>query len=191
MTSRPLFLVAAITLLALLSACSSSPTFDATTDHDSEYDFSGVRKIAIQPYNRLDPASVRISDMQVARIEEALADELRNKGFAIVEDQAQADAFLSWHLVTQEKTDVRTYNSMSYYNCWRCGPTVSDVSVRQYTQGTLIVDLIDPIRNQSVWRSVIQSRLDPEPDPSSAEQNRREAARTVFAEFPPTAAPAT
>jgi hypothetical protein len=178
-------------VLALLAACSSTPTFDAVTDHDAQYDFSKVSKLAMQPYDRLDPATVQVSDMQVARIEQALIDELQRKGFTVVEDQAEADVFVSWHLVTQEKTDVRSYNSMSYYNCWRCGPTVSDVSVRQYTQGTLIVDLIDPVRNQSVWRSVIQSRLNPEPDPSQSEVNRSEAAKAIFSQFPPNAAPAT
>ena len=105
----------------------------------------------------------------------------------MVSDTAEADAFITWHLVTEERTDVRTYNSMSYYNCWRCGPNVSDVSVRQYTQGTFIVDLIDPVRNRSVWRSVIESRLQSEPDPGSAEsaQRRAEAARAVFDQFPP------
>lgn len=191
MTSRSFFVLAYAAVLAMLSACSSTPTFDAVTDHDAQYDFSKVSKLAMQPYNRLDPATVQISDMQVARIEQALMDELRRKGFTVVEDQAEADVFVSWHLVTQEKTDVRTYNSMSYYNCWRCGPTVSDVSVRQYTQGTLIVDLIDPVRNQSVWRSVIQSRLNPEPDPAQSEINRSEAARAIFSQFPPSEAPAT
>ena len=102
-----------------------------------------------------------------------------------VEENSEADLYLTWHLVTQEKTDVRTYNSISYYNCWRCGPAVSDVSVRQYTEGTLIVDLIDPLRNQSVWRSIIQSRLQSQPDPGKLEERRREAAQAIFAGFPP------
>jgi hypothetical protein len=170
-------------LLSLLSACSTP--IEAVTDHDTQYDFSKVRNIAIQPFNRADPGSVRISDMQVARIDDALAEALRRKGFSVVEENSEADLYLTWHLVTQEKTDVRTYNSMSYYNCWRCGPAVSDVSVRQYTEGTFIVDLIDPQRNQSVWRSTIQSRLKSEPDPERSEERRREAAQSIFAGFPP------
>jgi hypothetical protein len=62
---------------------------------------------------------------------------------------------------------------------------VSDVSVRQYTEGTFIVDMIDPNRNRSVWRSVIKSKLKSEPDPEKSAQNRREAASAIFAEFPP------
>ncbi len=80
---------------------------------------------------------------------------------------------------------MRSYNSASYYNCWRCGPSVSDVSVRQYTEGTFIVDMIDPMRGQSVWRSTIQSKLSSSPDPETAPERRREAAVAMFSHFPP------
>ncbi len=175
--------LSAAAMLALASACSTP--LEATMDFDPQFDFSKVSKIAIQPVDRSNLSMIRISDMQVDRIDAALAAELGRKGFEVVADNAGADMFLTWHLVTEERTDVRTYNSMSYYNCWRCGPSVSDVSVRQYTQGTFIVDMIDPARNQSVWRSIIESRLQSNPDPAEAPARREEAARAVFAEFPP------
>ena len=183
MTHRALLTLAALTLSALVTACTTP--LEAVTDHDSQYDFSRVKTVAIQPFSRTDPGAVRISDMQVTRVNNALSDELRRKGLQVVDDNSQADVYLTWHLVTQEKTDVRSYNSASYYSCWRCGPSVSDVSVRQYTEGTLIVDLVDPRRNQSVWRSTIQSRLKSQPDPEGAEARLQEAAQAIFAEFPP------
>ena len=175
--------LAAIALVTLASACTT--TLEATMDFDSKFDFSTVRKIAIQPVDRTNVSMISISDMQVDRIDAALADELQRRGYQVVSDNRDADLLLTWHLVTEERTDVRTYNSMSYYNCWRCGPNVSDVSVRQYTQGTFIVDMIDPMRNQSVWRSIIESRLQSRPDPEQAPARRQEAARAIFAGFPP------
>ena len=173
----------AAALISLVTAC-ATPS-EATMDYDSNFDFSGVQKIAFTPINRMDAASIRISDMQISRINEALANELRRKGLDVVDNTSEADMLLSWHLVTQERTDVRTYNSMSTYNCWRCGPSVSDVSVRQYTQGTFIVDLIDPMRNQSAWRAIIESRLSSNPSPDDAAERRQEAASAIFAQFPP------
>ncbi|MEP1473148.1 MAG: DUF4136 domain-containing protein [Halieaceae bacterium] len=173
----------AAALLALVTACATP--LEATTDFDRSFDFNGVQKIAFTPVNRMDASAIRISDMQISRVNEALADELRRKGMQVVDNASDADMLLTWHLVTQERTDVRTYNSMSTYNCWRCGPSVSDVSVRQYTQGTLIVDLIDPMRNQSAWRAIIESRLSSKPSPEDAAEKRTEAARAIFAEFPP------
>ncbi|MEH6587278.1 MAG: DUF4136 domain-containing protein [Halioglobus sp.] len=184
MYSRAFQAVFTILLLSLVTACATP--LEATMDHDSSFDFTGIRKISIQPVDRKDLSSLHISDMQEARIDQALADELQRKGFEIVGDNAEADLYMIWHLVTEERTDVRTYNSMSYYNCWGCGPSVSDVSVRQYTQGTFIVDMIDPMRNKSVWRSIIESRLSSQPeDAATLAEARREAATAVFAEFPP------
>ncbi len=173
----------AASILALVTACATP--LEATTDFDRSFDFNGVQKIAFTPVNRMDASAIRISDMQISRINEALAIELQRKGMQVVENASEADMLLAWHLVTQERTDVRTYNSMSTYNCWRCGPTVSDVSVRQYTQGTFIVDLIDPMRNQSAWRAIIESRLSSNPSPEDAAERRTEATRAIFADFPP------
>jgi hypothetical protein len=126
---------------------------------------------------------------------------LESKGLRVVEDQSQADALVNWHLATQEKADVRTYNTgssmsmgmgmgmggyghynrASMYNCWNCGGT--EVSVHNYTEGTFIVDVIDPALQQSVWRSVTQSRLKGKikKDPAAI----KEAALKIMAAFPP------
>ena len=129
-------------LTVLLSACSSggssSSTPTATTDFDPGFDFSGVRKIAIQPIHRTPESQAVLSDIQIGRVNESLTAELQRRGFELVTDNADADMLLVWHLVTEERTDVRTYNSMSYYNCWRCGPNVSDVSRRHPCSSTHI-----------------------------------------------------
>lgn len=183
MMSRILQAALAFTMLAVVAACTTP--LEATMDYDSAFDFSGVRKIAIQPLEREELSAIHISDMQESRIDAALAEQLQRQGFEIASDNSEADLYMVWHLVTEERTDVRTYNSMSYYNCWGCGPAVSDVSVRQYTQGTFIVDMIDPLRNRSVWRSVIESRLSSSPSEAADEELRREAAAAALAEFPP------
>lgn len=166
--------------LLILAGCASTPT--AQMDFDPGFDFSGVKTIAIQPIDRSVASTVIVSDMQVSRINEALTAELGRRGYQVVDNNADADLLLTWHLITQERMDVRTYNTSIRYNCWNCG---SDIRVTQFTQGTFIVDLIDPRRLQSVWRSVFESRLRDQPDPERAAENRRVAAEAIFAEFPP------
>lgn len=87
----------------LITACSSTPT--ATMDFDPSYDFSAVRKIAIQPINRTVASTVIVSDMQISRINETLTEELGRRGFQVVQNNADADMLLAWHLVTQERMD--------------------------------------------------------------------------------------
>lgn len=184
----------ALALLAaglLLVACASQPP-TPVVDYKRDYNFSGVRKVAFYDESgRVIGANpLQLSDIAQDRIDDALAYALRNKGFEIVGDPAGADLLLAWHLVTEEKTDVRTWNTPAYgynrysaYSCWRCAPVHTEVTVNQYTQGTFIVDLIDPGMRKSVWRAVIQSRLRKEPSTDQARYN--ETATAIFATFPP------
>lgn len=175
-------------LLIVLGITACSTPLTATIDHDPAFDFSDIRKVAIQPIDRTVASTVIISDMQVARINEAFTEELSRHGVEVVQNNADADLLMTWHLVTQERMDVRTYNTMSarYTTCWHCAPASgTDVRVTQYTQGTLIVDLIDPDRLQSVWRSIIQSRLREPSSPEQAAERRAEAAAAIFEGFPP------
>lgn len=183
---------------ALLMACASSPP-KPTVDYKSDYNFSTVKKVAFYRDSGqvIGENPLQLSDIQRDRIDEALSYALRNKGLQMVDDASEADLLLSWHLVTQEKTDVRTwetptmgyggyygrYNRYSAYNCWSCAPTRTEVSVHNYTQGTFIVDLIDPGMRKSVWRAIIQSRLKKEPSNDQAQYN--ESATAIFLSFPP------
>ncbi len=183
----------------LLMACTSGPP-KPTVDHKSDYNFSKVSKIALYTPDRQVQGDnpLQLSDIQRERINSALTYALRNKGFEIVDNPSQADLLLSWHLITQHKTDVRTYQTPSYgmgyagyrgynrysaYNCWNCSPTRTEVSVQNYTQGTFIVDMIDPGMGKSVWRGVTQSRLKGKHSEDQGKYN--EAATVIFATFPP------
>jgi len=156
-------------------------------DFDPGFDFTGVRKIAILPFDRAVSSSAAVSDMQVGRLNQSLTDELSRRGYDVVANSHEADMLLTWHLVTQERTSIRTYNSMSarYSSCWQCANMTDTVRVTQYTRGTLIVDLLDPARMQSVWRSILVSRMRDMSDPVEAEEIRRTAVEAIFTEFPP------
>lgn len=183
-------------LIAGLAACSSSPP-KPEVDFKQDYDFSHVRKIAMYPSSGgvSGDNPLQLSDMQRNRVDSALKLALENKSMTLVSDPAEADLLLSWHLATQHKTDVRTYQTPSYggyyggynrysmYNCWNCSPYRTEVSVQDYTEGTFIVDMIDPNLKQSVWRGITQSRLkgNQEYDP----QKYNEAAAAMFFSFPP------
>ena len=65
----------------------------------------------------------------------------------------------------------------------------TDVRVTEYTQGTFIIDMIDPVENASIWRSVTQSKLKEE---TIRDQTALDAAAMrVLAGFPPGVAQTT
>ena len=194
---RPLRTLLALFAVAFISACASGPPKPAV-DYKSDYNFAAVHKVAF--FHESGEVSgnnpIPLSDMARDRIDSALETALQTKGFVWVEDASQADLLVSWHLVTQDKTDVRTYqtpsmgvgygryggyNRYSMYNCWGCG-SQTEVSVQNYTEGTFIVDMIDPKLKKSVWRSVIQSKLKAK-ELDQAQANA--VAVSMFASFPP------
>ena len=60
--------------------------------------------------------------------------------------------------------------------------------MNNYTQGTFIIDMIEPESGKSVWRSVTQSKLDGDAIKNQAKIDG--AARLVLQNFPPLAAAA-
>ena len=182
----------ALATALILSACASGPP-KPEVDFKQDYDFMTPRKIAF--YKNSGQISgdnpMQVSDMQRERANDALQWALEKRGYQFVQDPAQADLWLSWHLATQHKTDVRTYQSPTYagynrysrYRCWSCMPSHTEVSVKEYTEGTFIVDMIDPTLKQSVWRGMTQSRLKGAPEYDPEKYNA--AADAMFESFPP------
>ena len=187
--------------LAMLVACTSSPP-KPEVDYKADYNFGAVRKIAFYDDSGMIGGNnpIPLSDMQRERIDVALEQALGSKGYEMLpeKDADQADLLISWTLITNDKTDVRTYetpamgmsagygryggyNRYSMYNCWGC--TQTEVSVRNYTEGTFIVDMIDPKLKKSVWRGLTQSKMKGNHDADQDKYNA--AADRIFASFPP------
>ena len=166
-------------------ACASAGLPQPSVDHNSDYDFTTAATFAFMNRKGGAAESTVLSDMEINRVNNAFALALTARGLTAVERKADADILISWLLVTKEQTDVRSYNSTSYYQCWGCGPAVSDVSVRQYTQGTLIVDMVDPELRKSVWRSVVQSKLADERQLEGQQERFNAVAEHMMEQYPP------
>ena len=92
-------------------------------------------------------------------------------------------------MVSQDKTRVTSYNNQYGYYGYRRGyaygwggPT--NVDVRQYTEGTLSVDIYDPQERRPVWHGRATRKIT-----KSMQENPTEALNeiltNVFASFPP------
>ena len=169
----------------VLAGCASGGLPAASIDSKAGYDFSNIKTFGYLPRKDGPAAAEVLSDMEVDRMHRAFEQALNAKGMVFVKDREQADILASWHLVTQEQTDVRSYNSTSFYQCWGCGPSVSDVSVRQHTRGTLIFDLVDQKMRKSVWRGIMQSKIDEKRQVQGQQERFNAIATTMLKDFPP------
>jgi hypothetical protein len=182
-TLRSILLVSCC--LFALGGCATSGLPEPAIDHKPAYDFGQIKTFAYLPRKGGPADSAVFSAMEVERMHRAFARALAAKGLVLVKDRAQADIMASWHVVIQEQTDVRSYNNTSYYQCWKCGPAVSDVSVRQYSMGTLIFDFVDIEARKSVWRGVMQSKIDDKREADGQQERFNDIATVMLKSFPP------
>ena len=181
MKSYSLHALSALLLLTVLAACSSTAApKKVESNYDKQFDFSSVHAIYIEPFSRMDAATITVSDGQIERINAALTAELQRKGFAVVGESARADLFITWYLITEDQV----YAAPGA--CPGCDRPADSDSLR-YAKGTLIVDMVDPMRNQPVWRATLHTQLTGQPGTAQAEQARQKAAAELFAQFPPPA----
>jgi hypothetical protein len=149
-------------LTLLLLSCKIHPP--TTVDYDTEYDYSKLKTFSwVAAKDNKDDKKVKsLNDKrQIAAIET----DLFSKGFSKASDINSADVLLRTHTLTDKKIDVDVfYNIWGYYPYhfhrpfgWpnRGATTVS----REYEIGTLVLDIIDPVKKEVIWRGSLSRKL--------------------------------
>ena len=115
--------------------------------------------------------------------------QLDQKGFSI--DNESPDFLVSYYLVIGTKTDV--YIAENYYSNipYKVPATTSSTRDYQrirentYEQGILIIDIVDQVTNERIWRGYAQSRLGIYKDPEKRENRVTSAVNKILSNFPP------
>jgi hypothetical protein len=124
-------------------------------------------------------------------VKQALRREMDVRGLRYVE--SGGDLLVNAGVKSSDKTDVSTMPTMDPYFGYRGGrynPWVGysqETIVRQYTEGTLTIDLVDRARKQLVWSGAAFGRVTDKVrnNPQSAVDT---AVREIFARYPKAAA---
>ena len=82
----------------------------------------------------------------------------------------------------------RRYNRYAMHSCYNF-MNQTDLRVMEYTQGTFIIQMIDPVQNASVWPSVTQSK--PKEETIRNQAARDAATMRALTGFPPGVAQTT
>ena len=138
-----------------LVACASEPP-KPVLDYDPNYDFYQIKTYAFDPGR-----SIGADSLVGNRVELAVENEMASKGIQLVSPE-KADVLVRFMLMTQDKQDIRTYDRHyggGAYRCYRCGygsgyRTSTEVQVKNYTEGTLVIDLADQKMKRVVWHAI-------------------------------------
>jgi hypothetical protein len=159
MISKNLKILLLLAVVATLGACKIRPP--VTADYDTEYNFSKLKSYYwIKPKDKN-----KVSTLDDKRQMKAIEVVLGRQGFNLASESRTADFLLKTHTVTDKKTDVD-----SYYRTWGHHPfpfyhplgwphNPMTTVVREYEVGTLVLDIIDPVNQQVIWRSSIARKL--------------------------------
>jgi hypothetical protein len=167
--------------ISLLVACASQPP-QPEIDFSPDYDFSAIKTYGYAPRESMNSSTSMIT----MSVEIALESEMAKKGLELVPAD-KADVLVHFIVGSEDKRQVNTYQSQNYYrNCWRCGSqTTTEVRVTEYTEGAIIVDIIDPKLNHSVWHAGVEGRVNKKNSSAERKENVNELMAAMFAHFPP------
>jgi hypothetical protein len=173
-----------ILAVAALAGCAALPRVDVA--RDPQADFSTYRTFAFH-----DPLGTDRSDGTRTVLSQTLKQATRNGlealGYRFVE-AGDADLEVNFFVETREVIEglrrpdlaMRYSYFHRHYGVWSDYGTTE---IRQYTEGTLHVDVVDAARRQLVWEGLARGRLS-EADFTVRSEEVTAAVRSVFARFP-------
>jgi hypothetical protein len=153
----------------LLSGCSSSKV--AIAKYQTNFSFSEVNYYALYGRNSDFSDFQNISDATRNSIELAIEQVLDKNGFNYIIEN-KADIIVTYHIVSDNTKELARYNQGVAYcsRCLRGGEAYKDKKPWKIIPGSLILDVIDPDSDRSVWRSVYYLQLNAEKDNSKETQ---------------------
>jgi hypothetical protein len=175
------FLVAS--LLSGLAGCTSMRVI---TDYDPDADLTQLQTWAWLPVDDAKSGDPRIDNSLVdARVRNAVNTTLTTKGYRKVEVDA-ADFLVHYRVGLDKKLQVDTYYT-GYgggYRGWY-GGVGTETRVREYEEGTLLLDILDPKKQQLVWQGSTSARVSERSTPEDREARISAAVNAILAKFPP------
>lgn len=178
----------------LLAGCATGPQI--TSEADPEADFGSYRTFGF--YAPLALEKEGYATPTTDRIKAATRAQLESRGYVYTPEQP--DLWVNLNAYMQKRTDVTSFPTVdyNYYYSYRARSYFAvpywhdETHVRQYTEGTLNVDLVDRRKNRLVWEGIAVGRiakLKPEQRAARIDSTLAE----IFARYPyraGTAAPA-
>ncbi|MGI9327503.1 MAG: DUF4136 domain-containing protein [Pseudomonadales bacterium] len=179
----PSWLTAACLLCtALLIGCASP--IKAQSDFDPNANFGAYRAYSWISEHPLKLGAPNASPLFESRAMRAISRELDAKGYRFEPDPNNADFVVSFFLGARDKTRVTSYPS-AYRGSWGWGaPYHQNVDVRNYTEGTLSIDLFDVRSHQPVWHGWAVKTISGS-DQANPTPVINEIIATILAKFPP------
>ena len=187
--------------LALAIGCSSGITVNTTVAPEANLTGLHTFYVLTAPARRADAAALSVNDPMLDNsitnraLRADLSQALSNRGY-IPTSRDNADFDVAYYAGTKEKFDT-TYYGPTWDQAWRyryfgqrhlAWPWYAgydmwgNATVSSYTQGRVIVDVIDPKTQQLLWRG--QGVANASDNPTTYTNELRRSVNAILAKFP-------
>jgi len=170
-----------LVLVALVSGCSN---LSVKYDYDQNVDWAKFKTFGwIQnPHKTTDPTSaLQDTPLLEQRIRNSVDYEMRQRG---ITPSDSPDLQVAYFVGAKDKIQVTDwgYRYSDYY--WGYGGR--QIDVYQFTEGSLVIDLVDAQTHQLVWRGTGTKVIDDSPmSPEEMQQRVDKVVHKIMESFPP------
>jgi len=191
----PLRLLTRITplLLALVVAACSGISDNTNYDPSATARLEGYRTYAWLPQPTGKDERV-YNPIVGARVEQTVDRYLLARGYQKVDASANPDFLIGWHGAIHNALKAETVDT--YYGYPWGGPfvdpfyaggavTLPETYLREYEEGSLILDVVDPVSKQLVWRGTAQAELSENASAEKQQKRLDKAVAKLLERFPP------
>jgi hypothetical protein len=173
--------------LMLAAGCAGQ---QVTTDYSPATSFSQYKTFAL-----VMPPDTGAQQLLDQRVRNAVQAQLTTKGLTLA-DRESADLYVGYGMIDKTHTQVYTYNDgwgwgggRWGWRYWRYGaawPMTVQRRIETYTDGTVVVNLVDAKTRQVVWQGEVPDVVNlPVDNPVRATKEVDAAVTKLFTKYPP------
>jgi hypothetical protein len=175
-----------LTAAAVVMASACAPSINVTTDVAPDAAFSNLRTFRIMtPPTRADGRTLPANDPMLVNsitnqaLQSSIAEGFRARGYR--PDDSAPDFTIAYYATARERLDVTLWNYgyPGRWGGWRGGP---EYVATPYTQGTVIIDIVNPKSKELLWRGRGQAATSD--DPVEFQKSVRETVQAIIRKFP-------
>ncbi|HET8542715.1 MAG TPA: DUF4136 domain-containing protein [Anaeromyxobacter sp.] len=180
--------LSALVLAAALAGCS---TLKVSTEYDPTAPYATYKTyawLAVTPGPEQAPP-IR-NPVVAAQVMAAVDREMKAKGLVLTKLEENPDFLVTVHGWSQSRIEVTNYGygyagTYAYgYGPYRPVMPVGSTAVDTYTDGTMLLDLVDAKTKKLVWRGTASDTFS-SPTPDSVKKAVDEAVRQLMGAYPP------
>jgi len=181
-----------------LAGCASGP--ETAVDYDASIDFAEYETFGWAGDDPVDTDGVdrTVSPFIKQEIQDAVAAELTQKGYAMVADGAEPDFLVLVTLGRRDQFEIDTFAETQYSYVPRTGRAIgyapgvygygyktTGQTVEQFTEGSISIDIFDNGIGRPVWFGHASDEVDPMMSRNQARDMVLEAIPLILENFPP------